>query len=176
MMIFFICLCCVKSIWHLDPMRLKHPENPIACILDFCIRVESGRHSISGQCIQELFHVGMGTLVRTIKLFDEADIILEDLKAMENWTVENCSIHRISAGAFAIVAMLNVEGPFFKGPWSMLDEMRSVRSVQLKGRRPKVSEFVGKQIDIFDELGFEIPKGCRPTSRKKPKTRRSDLY
>lgn len=57
-------------------------------------------------------------------------------------------------------------------PWSMLDEMRSVRFVQLKGRRPKVSEFVGKQIDIFDELGFEIPKGCRPTSRKKQKNKK----
>ena len=57
-------------------------------------------------------------------------------------------------------------------PWSMLDEMRSVRFVQLKGRRPKVSKFVGKQIDIFDELGFEIPKGCRPTSREKPKTKK----
>lgn len=53
-------------------------------------------------------------------------------------------------------------------PWSMLD----VRFVQLKGRRPKVSEFVGKQIDIFDELGFEIPKGCRPTSRKKQKNKK----
>lgn len=58
-------------------------------------------------------------------------------------------------------------------PWSsMLDEMRSVRFVQLKGRRPKVSEFVEKQINIFAELGFEIPKGCRPTSRKKPKNKK----
>jgi hypothetical protein len=35
---------------------------------------------------------------------------------------------------------------------------------------PKVSEFVGKQVDIFDEFGLEIPKGSRPGSRKKPKT------
>ena len=56
-------------------------------------------------------------------------------------------------------------------PWQMLDEMRSVRYVQLKGRKTKVSEFVGKQVDIFDELGFEVPKGCRPTSKKKPKSR-----
>lgn len=58
-------------------------------------------------------------------------------------------------------------------PWQMLDEMRSVRYVQLKGRKTKVSEFVGKQVDIFDELGFEVPKGCRPTSKKKPKTKKN---
>ena len=55
----------------------------------------------------------------------------------------------------------------------MLDEMRSVRYVQLKGRKTKVSEFVGKQVDIFDELRFEVPKGCRPTSKKKPKTKKN---
>jgi len=51
-------------------------------------------------------------------------------------------------------------------PWNMLDKMRSVRLVKLKGRKPRVSEFVGSQIDIFDELGFEIPKGCRPKTKK----------
>ncbi|MCH3918099.1 MAG: transposase [Spirochaetia bacterium] len=58
----------------------------------------------------------------------------------------------------------------FATPWDVLDEMRSVRLVQLRGRSPKVSEFVGKQVDIFDEFGLEIPKGSRPGSRKKPKT------
>lgn len=59
----------------------------------------------------------------------------------------------------------------FDSPWEILDEMRSVRLVRLKNRKEKVSEFVGKQVDIFDEFGFDIPQGCRPVSKKKPKTK-----
>jgi hypothetical protein len=61
----------------------------------------------------------------------------------------------------------------FASPWCVLDEMRSVRLVHLKGRSEKVSEFVGKQVDIFDEFGLEIPKGSRPSSRKKAKTKKA---
>lgn len=57
----------------------------------------------------------------------------------------------------------------FASVWEMLDEMRSVRYVQLKGRREKVSEFIGAQVDIFDEFGFDIPKGSRPATKKPPK-------
>ncbi len=57
----------------------------------------------------------------------------------------------------------------FASVWEMLDEMRSVRYVQLKGRREKVSEFVGAQIEIFDALGFDIPQGSRPATKKPPK-------
>jgi len=55
----------------------------------------------------------------------------------------------------------------------VLDEMRSVRLLHLKGRSEKVSEFVGKQVDIFDEFGLEIPKGSRPASRKKPRAKKA---
>ena len=65
----------------------------------------------------------------------------------------------------------------FSSPWCVLDEMRSVRLLHLKGRSEKVSEFVGKQVDIFDEFGLEIPKGSRPASRKNRKLKRPrDLY
>lgn len=57
----------------------------------------------------------------------------------------------------------------FASVWEVLDEMRSVRCIQLKGRKEKVSEFVGAQVDIFDEFGFDIPKGSRPVTRKPPK-------
>ena len=53
-----------------------------------------------------------------------------------------------------------------ESPWQALDEMRSVRLVKLKNRKPKISEFVGRQIDIFDSFGFEIPKGCAPASKR----------
>lgn len=57
----------------------------------------------------------------------------------------------------------------FDSPWDVLDELISIRMHEYKGRTPKVSEFFGTALDIFDELGFEVPKGCRPKSRMKPR-------
>lgn len=55
-----------------------------------------------------------------------------------------------------------------------LHEMRSVR---LKGRSEKVSEFLGKQADIFDEFGLEIPKAHNQVQERSQRLRRpSDLY
>jgi hypothetical protein len=61
----------------------------------------------------------------------------------------------------------------FQTPRDRLDEMRSVRLVRFKGQSPKVSEFVGKQVGIFNEPGLEIPKGSRSISGKEPKSRKS---
>ena len=57
----------------------------------------------------------------------------------------------------------------FDSPWDVLDELMSIRVHEYKGKTPKVSEFFGSALDIFDELGFEVPKGCRPKSRMKPR-------
>ena len=51
----------------------------------------------------------------------------------------------------------------------VLDELISIRMHEYKGRMPKVSEFFGIALNIFDELGFEVRKGCRPKSRMKPR-------
>jgi transposase len=77
--------------------------------------------------------------------------------------IVNCQLHHLYSNTSAEFRKK------FASPWEMLDEMRSVRYIQLKGRREKVSEFVGAQIDIFDELGFDIPKGSRPATKKPPR-------
>ena len=59
----------------------------------------------------------------------------------------------------------------FNSPWEVLDEMRSVKLIRLKNRKDVVSEFVGKQVNIFDEFGFDIPNGSRPVSKSKPKSK-----
>ena len=56
----------------------------------------------------------------------------------------------------------------FDSPWDVLDELMSIRMHEYNGRTPKDSEFFGTALDIFDELGSEVPKGCRPKSRMKP--------
>ena len=57
----------------------------------------------------------------------------------------------------------------YSSPWDVLDALMCIRLHEYKGRTPKVSEFFGEALDIFDELGFEVPSGCRPKSRMKPK-------
>ena len=57
----------------------------------------------------------------------------------------------------------------YLSPWDVLDSLMCVRLHEYRGRTPKVSEFFGEALDIFDELGLEVPAGCRPKSRMKPK-------
>jgi len=49
----------------------------------------------------------------------------------------------------------------------LYEELMSIRRIEHPRKARIISEFVGKQVDVFDAFGFEIPKGCRPTSRQK---------
>lgn len=57
----------------------------------------------------------------------------------------------------------------YLSPWAALNSLMKVRIREHKGRNPKVSEFFGESPDINDEFEIEIPSGCRPGSRIKPK-------
>lgn len=52
---------------------------------------------------------------------------------------------------------------------SILEEMRSIRCIEHNGHRKFITPFVGAQVEICKELGFEIPKGCAPTYVSKAK-------
>lgn len=80
----------------------------------------------------------------------------------------NCQLHHLYFNSSE-----NLKNKF-ASVWEVLDEMRSVRYIQLKGRKEKVSEFVGAQVDIFDEFGFDIPNGSRPVTKKPPKKEAMD--
>jgi len=47
----------------------------------------------------------------------------------------------------------------------MIEEMRSIRLIEHPKKAKIITEFVGKQVDICDAFGFEIPAGCRPSSK-----------
>ena len=53
----------------------------------------------------------------------------------------------------------------------ILDEMRPIRCVEHNHRAKKITPFIGKQVDICEAFGFEIPKGCAPISKQKRKTK-----
>jgi hypothetical protein len=62
----------------------------------------------------------------------------------------------------------------FSSSLEILDEMRPIRLIEHTNRAKVITPFVGAQVDICEEFGFDIPEGCKPTyiSRQKPKRKR----
>ena len=54
----------------------------------------------------------------------------------------------------------------------ILAEMRTIRCIEHKGRMKFITPFVGAQVDICREFGFDIPERCAPkyVSKKKSAT------
>ena len=52
-------------------------------------------------------------------------------------------------------------------PWDILDAPMSIRLHDYKEGHRSL-EFFEAALDIFDELGYEVPAGCRLKSRMKP--------
>jgi hypothetical protein len=52
----------------------------------------------------------------------------------------------------------------FSSSLEVLDEMRSIRCIEHKGKAKHVTAFVGDQVRICEAFGFAIPKGCRRTT------------
>lgn len=48
----------------------------------------------------------------------------------------------------------------FSSSLDILDEMRSIRCIEHKGKAKFITPFVGKQVDIAQTFHFEIPEGC----------------
>ena len=46
----------------------------------------------------------------------------------------------------------------------VLNEMRSIRYIEHKNTSPYITPFVGKQLNICEAFGFEVPEGCIPDS------------
>jgi transposase len=52
----------------------------------------------------------------------------------------------------------------------LFKELESIECTEEEGRARVISEFVGKQVDIFDAFGFDVPKDCRPSTKaRKPR-------
>jgi transposase len=62
----------------------------------------------------------------------------------------------------------------FPSSLDILDEMRPIRMIEHTNRTKAITPFVGRQIDICEEFGFDIPEGCAPAyvSRKQAERKR----
>ena len=61
----------------------------------------------------------------------------------------------------------------FSSSLDILDEMRSIRCIEHNGKAKFITPFAGKQIDIAEAFGFEIPDGCgKKYKSKRVKTKK----
>jgi transposase len=62
----------------------------------------------------------------------------------------------------------------FSSSLEILDEMRPIRLIEHTNRAKVITPFVGKQVDICEAFGFDIPEGCAPiyTSQQKSTLKR----
>ena len=49
----------------------------------------------------------------------------------------------------------------------ILDEMRSIRIVEHKGKARHITPFVGKQLEVCEAFGFPVPDNCAPKYKSK---------
>ena len=57
----------------------------------------------------------------------------------------------------------------FSSTHEMLDEMRSIRCIEHKGKAGFITPFVGSRLDICKAFGFDVPQGCAPVYHSKKK-------
>lgn len=55
----------------------------------------------------------------------------------------------------------------------MYHELMSIRRIEHPKKAKIITEFVGKQVDIFEAFMFDIPKGCCPKSKMKKSKKKS---
>jgi hypothetical protein len=57
----------------------------------------------------------------------------------------------------------------FSSTHEILDEMRSIRCIEHKGKARFITPFVGSQLEICKAFGFDVPQGCAPVYHSKKK-------
>ena len=127
------------------------------------------------------------TVFRTYRLRDEQEKYFCQMKdqmtsdRQRNWSEEG------KTGRLLILFVSLILSSYVRHVWKttrlrklfptsldVLDEMRPIRLIEHTNRAKSITPFVGAQVDICNEFGFDIPEGCAPmyVSRKKPERKR----
>lgn len=61
----------------------------------------------------------------------------------------------------------------FSSTLEVLDEMRSIRCIEHKGKERYITPFVADELSISEAFGFPVPEGCAPDSPRQSKSYRS---
>ncbi len=146
-------------------------------------RLTSGFFSI----ITHKLDMGAMQTFHTYKLRDEQEKAFQQMKSQmvadrqRNWSEEG------KTGRLFILFVSMILGSVVRHTWrstdlydlfssslDVLDEMRSIRCIEHTGRTKLITPFVGKQLDICEAFGFDVPKGCGPdyvSKKKHPRKR-----
>jgi len=119
---------------------------------------------------------------RTYKLRDEQEKAFQQMKGQmvsdrqRTWSEEG------KTGRLFILFVSMILGSVVQHTWrstelhdlfpsslDVLDGMRSIRCIEHTGRAKFITPFVGRQLDICEAFGFDVPLGCSPdyVSKKK---------
>ncbi|MHC1691647.1 MAG: transposase [Sphaerochaetaceae bacterium] len=124
---------------------------------------------------------------RAYKLRDEQEKAFQQMKSQmvgdrqRNWSEEG------KTGRLLILFVSMILGSVVRHTWKttelydlfsssleVLDEMRTIRCIEHTVRAKFITPFVGRQLDICEAFGFDVPQGCAPdyvSRRKQPKKR-----
>lgn len=106
------------------------------------------------------------------KLRDEQEKYFEQMKDQMVADRLRCWTEESSVGRQFILFISMVLGSQIRHVWrtklkdsfssslEILDEMRSIRYIERPGHTPKITPFVGAQLDICQAFGFTIPSEC----------------
>lgn len=121
-------------------------------------------------------------IFRTYCLRDEQEKYFQQMKSQmvcdrqRNWSEEG------KTGRLFILYVSMIISSYLRHVWKttelhklfsssldVLDEMRPIRCIEHTNKAKFITPFVGKQVDICQAYGFDIPEGCEPTyvSRQK---------
>lgn len=106
-------------------------------------------------------------------LRDEQEKYFEQEKGPIGASRQRCWSEDGKNGRLFVYFVAMILGSYIKHTWKttslkkqfcsfseVLDEMRPIRCIDHKGRARHITPFVGKQIDIAQAFGFDIPDGC----------------
>ena len=120
-------------------------------------------------------------------LRDEQEKYFQQMKGQMGFDKQRCWSEEGKTGRLFVLFVALIISSYVRHIWKttklketfsstheVLDEMRSIRCIEHRGRAKFISPFVGSQLDICKAFGFEVPKGCTPIyhSRKKSDKKR----
>lgn len=120
-------------------------------------------------------------------LRDEQEKYFQQMKGQMGFDKQRCWSEEGKTGRLFVLFTALIISSYVRHIWKttnlkdtfcstheMLDEMRSIRCIDHKGKAKFITPFIGSQLDICKAFGFEVPQGCAPMymSKKKAEKKR----
>lgn len=147
-------------------------------------KVENARRA-SGFFANMTLGVDMGPMqaLEAYGLRDEQEKYFQQMKGQMGFGKQRCWSEEGKAGRLFVLFTALVISSYVRHIWKttclkdkfsstheMLDEMRSIRCVEHKGKAKFITPFVGEQLAICKAFGFDVPQGCTPVYQSKKKS------